>query len=99
MQDYGPIRLALAVLAVSFAYLTGLTAGARRRGVAPLGRLYRWILRTAVASLAVLVSGGLDPVSGVMLAVVTAGVGIGFLRGRRAPKPPEDLSKLLFPKE
>lgn len=98
MQDYEPIRWALAVLAGSFAYLTGLAAGARLSGVAPLGRLYRWILRTAVASLAVLVSGGLDAVSGIMLAVVTAGAGVGFLRGRRPPKPPEDLSKLLFPK-
>lgn len=99
MQDYGPIRLLLAVLAAAFAYCLGHALGARRRGGVTLGGLYRWALRTTAAAMAVLVTGGLDTIAGIMLASAAGLTGLGFLRGRQPPKPPEDLSKLLFPKQ
>jgi hypothetical protein len=99
MGDYRWVRLLLAVLAVCFVYLLGRTSGAVLRGAATVKGLYRWILRAAAALLAVLLTGGADVVTVAML--VCAGlVGLlGLVQGRRPPKAPEDLSKVMFPRE
>lgn len=94
-----PARLLLAALAVGFVYLLGRTAGAMLRGAATGRGLYRWTLRAAVALLAVLLTGGADVVAVGMLAGAGVGGILGLMLGRRPPKAPEDLSKLMFPRE
>jgi hypothetical protein len=94
-----PVRLLLAVLAVCFVYVLGRNTGAMFRGAATAKGLYRWSLRATVALLAVLLTGGADVVAVVMLACAGLGGVVGLIRGRRPPKAPEDLSKLMFPRE
>ncbi len=99
MGDYQGVRILLAVLAVCFAYRLGRTGGAVLRGAATVRGLYRWTLRAAVALLAVLLTGGADVVAVAMLACAGLVGLLGLLQGRRPPKAPEDLSKLIFPRD
>ncbi len=94
-----PVRVLLAALAVGFVYLLGRTAGAMLRGAATAKGLYRWTLRATVALLAVLLTGGADVVAVGMLAGAGVGGILGLMLGRRPPKAPEDLSKVMFPRQ
>lgn len=64
----------------------------------PFSRTYTWLLRTLVALLAVFWRAGLDWVSLSTIAAVAISIALGFLADRHPPKP-DELEKVIFPKQ
>lgn len=91
------LRAVLGLLCVFFAHWLGRSAARARRG----GKhgLFRWTVRTVLTGLAVAWRYGLD---GVMIAVLlgaAASAGLGAWLESRPPKPGEDLSEQIVPKD
>jgi hypothetical protein len=92
------LRGLLGFLGMSAAFMTGRSAVAVRKGWQKPSKLYGWAIRTLVCVVAVAFRNPLDTVDLIVwgLAVVALAAGMGSVL--RA-KPPEDLTRRIFPDE
>jgi hypothetical protein len=93
------LRIAIGVLCVTFAFFWG-RAVSRRRFPAPRGAgSTGWAIRTLASGAALLWGTGTD----LFVLGFYLGAGLSFAAGlllnRKPPKPPEDLSREIFPEE
>jgi hypothetical protein len=92
------LRGLLGFLGMSSAFMTGRSAVAVRKGWQKPSRLYGWAIRTVVCVVAVAFRNPVDTVDFIvwgMAAVAFAGGMLSVLR----LKPPEDLTRRIFPDE
>ncbi len=93
------LRIAIGLMCVVFAFFWGRATSRRglptRRGAGSMG----WAIRTLVSGAALLWGTG----TGLFAYGFYVGAGLsfatGYLLSRKPPKPPEDLSKELFPEK
>lgn len=90
------LRAVLVLLAVFFGYMVGRSAVRVYRG-AGKGKMYGWLVRTLVTTLAASWRRGLDLLMVVLLISLAAAIAGGAWQELRPRKPPEDLSKEIFP--
>ena len=92
------LRGLLGFLGMSSAFMTGRSAVAVRKGWQKPSKLYGWAIRTLVCVVAVAFRNPVDTVDFIvwgMAAVAFAGGMLSVLR----LKPPEDLTRRIFPDE
>lgn len=92
------LRGLLGLLGMGSAFMTGRSVAAVRKGWQKPSRLYGWVVRTVVCVVAVAFRNPLDTVD----AIVWALAAVAFAGGVRSvlrQKPPEDLTRRIFPDE
>lgn len=91
------LRIVLGLMCVAFAYLLGRALARRghvaRRGLGPAS----WAVRTLLAGGAITWRAGIDALAAGVYALAAVAAGTGFYLARRPRKPPEDLTKQMFP--
>jgi hypothetical protein len=92
------LRGLLGFLGMAAAFMTGRSAVAVRKGWQKPSRLYGWAVRTLVCVVAVAFRNRLDTVDVIVWGMAAVGFGGGMLSASRA-KPPEDLTRQIFPDE
>jgi hypothetical protein len=90
-------RAVLGLLCVFFAHYLGRAIVRQIRLPRPGWDLFRWTLRTLVTAAGLIWQGGLDALSITFLALAVLSCGAGVYIERRPPKPPEDLTHVIFP--
>jgi hypothetical protein len=92
------LRGLLGFLGMSSAFMTGRSAVAVRKGWQKPSKLYGWAIRTLVCVVAVAFRNPVDTVD----AIVWGMAAVAFAGGMRSvlhQKPPEDLTRRIFPDE
>ena len=89
-------RGVLGVLCIFFAYMTGRVLPAFRKGQLKPSRFYGWLLRTMVCALAVVIRHWVDSLAIGVWVLAAAAFALSF-RGASREKPPEDLTRQIFP--
>ncbi|MBS1854140.1 MAG: hypothetical protein JST11_02150 [Acidobacteria bacterium] len=97
-SSYEFLRAVLALMGVACAYLAGRTLAGVRRGWQKLSRLYGWILRSVVCLAAIVFRFPVDVMAMLTWSVAVLLFALGYLQAL-SRKPPEDLSKDIFPPE
>ena len=92
------LRGLLGFLGMAAAFMTGRSAVAVRKGWQKPSRLYGWVARTLVCVVAVAFRNRLDTVDVIVWGLAAVGCAGGMLSASRA-KPPEDLTRQIFPDE
>jgi hypothetical protein len=92
------LRGLLGFLGMAAAFMTGRSAVAVRKGWQKPSRLYGWAVRTLVCVVAVAFRNRLDTVDVIVWGLAAVGCAGGMLSASRA-KPPEDLTRQIFPDE
>ena len=92
------LRGLLGFLGMGAAFMTGRSAVAVRKGWQKPSRLYGWVARTLVCVVAVAFRNRLDTVDVIVWGMAAVGCAGGMLSASRA-KPPEDLTRQIFPDE
>ena len=92
------LRGLLGFLGMAAAFMTGRSAVAVRKGWQKPSRLYGWAVRTLVCVVAVAFRNPVDTVDLIVWGLAAAGCAGGMLSALRA-KPPEDLTRRIFPDE
>ena len=92
------LRGVLGLIALGCAYMAGRSAAALRKGWQEKSRLYGWIVRTAACLVAVAIR---HPVDNADIAVwlLAAGACALGVRNTSRERPPEDLTRTIFPDE
>jgi hypothetical protein len=80
------------------AYMTGRSAAAVRKGWQKPSRLCGWVIRTVVCMVSVAFRNPVDTVDLIVWALAAAAFA-GGMRVVSRQKPPEDLTRLIFPDE
>jgi len=93
-----PLRVALGLLAVFFAYYLGRSSMALCQGRQARSRTMTWVLRTAVCVLAVFWGAGLDLLSGAVVFLAVLACAAGAYRQLHPPKD-DELVKKMFSKD
>jgi hypothetical protein len=96
--SYEFLRGVLALIGVGCAYMAGRTLVAVRRGWQKLSRLYGWIIRSVVCLAAIVFRHPVDLMAIFTWTVAALVFALGYLQAL-SHKPPEDLSKDIFPHE
>jgi hypothetical protein len=92
------LRGLLGFLGMGAAFMTGRSAVAVRRGWQKPSRLYGWAIRTAVCVVAVAFRNRVDTVDLIVWGLAALALAGGVLSVLRQ-KPPEDLTRQIFPDE
>ena len=92
------LRGLLGFLGMSSAFMTGRSAVAVRKGWQKPSKLYGWAIRTLVCVVAVAFRNPLDTVDLIVWGLAAVGFAGGMLSALRQ-KPPEDLTRQIFPDE
>jgi hypothetical protein len=92
------LRGLLGFLGLSSAFMTGRSAVAVRKGWQKPSRLYGWAIRTAVCVVAVAFRNPVDTVDLIVWGLVALAFAAGMQSVLRH-KPPEDLTRRIFPDE
>ena len=92
------LRGLLGFLGMSAAFMTGRSAVAVRKGWQKPSRLYGWAIRTAVCVVAVAFRNPVDTVDFIVWGMAAGAFAGGMLSVLRL-KPPEDLTRRIFPDE
>ena len=90
------LRGVLGVLAVFFAYLTGRSAVAVRKGKQKLIAFYGWVFRTLACAVVIAIRHDVDAVDIAVWTLCLAALAAGWVTAARA-KEPEDLTRQIFP--
>jgi hypothetical protein len=90
------LRGLLGFLGMAAAYMTGRSAVAVRKGWQKPSRLYGWAIRTLVCVVAVAFRNRVDIVDLIVWGMAAVACAGGVLSTLRA-KPPEDLTRRIFP--
>lgn len=91
------LRAVLVLLAVFFGFMLGRSSALVYRGVQGKSRMYGWLVRTVLTVLAATWRHGVDRLVVILLAAVALAVAGGAWDALRPRKPPEDLSRRIFP--
>jgi hypothetical protein len=92
------LRGLLGFLGMAAAFMTGRSAVAVRKGWQKPSRLYGWAIRTAVCVVAVAFRNPVDTVDLIVWVLVAVACAAGMWIALRQ-KPPEDLTRRIFPDE
>ena len=92
------LRGLLGFLGMSAAFMTGRSAVAVRKGWQKPSRLYGWVIRTVVCLVAIAFRNPMDSVDLIVWGLAAVGFAGGMLSALRQ-KPPEDLTRQIFPDE
>ena len=92
------LRGLLGLLGMGAAFMTGRSAVAVRKGWQKPSRLYGWVIRTVVCLVAIAFRNPMDSVDLIVWGLAAVGFAGGMLSASRA-KPPEDLTRQIFPDE
>jgi hypothetical protein len=92
------LRGLLGFLGMAAAFMTGRSAVAVRKGWQKPSRLYGWAIRTAVCVVAVAFRNPVDTVDLIVWVVGAVACAAGMWSALRQ-KPPEDLTRQIFPDE
>ena len=92
------LRGLLGLLGTGSAFMTGRSVVAVRRGWQKLSRIYGWVVRTAVCMVAVAFRNPVDTVDLIVWGLAAIAFAGGMASVWRA-KPPEDLTRQIFPDE
>jgi hypothetical protein len=90
------IRGVLGLLCLFFGYMGGRAAAAVHKGRIRPARLYTWILRMVVCSVALVIRHPIDAVAILVWTIEIALFGVGYWMVLNQ-RPPEDLSHEIFP--
>jgi hypothetical protein len=90
------LRAVLVLLAVFFGYMLGRSAVRVYRG-AGKGKMYGWLVRTLVTTLAASWRRGMDLLMVVLLVLLVLAIAGGAWHELRPRKPAEDLTREIFP--
>jgi hypothetical protein len=91
------LRLVLALMCAAFAWFFGRALAGRRIPGARRTRPGSWAVRTLLAAFGVVYLTGFDALAIGTLATAVVAAVVGFLVSRRPPRPPEDLTRQIFP--
>lgn len=94
-----PFQILLGLLGIFFAHFLGRSAVRLSRRQATRARFLTWLLRTAACLYAVVWFGGLRTVAALVLALAVLSLAWGLFDEYRPKKPPEDLTRIMFPPE
>jgi hypothetical protein len=92
------LRGVLGIIGVACAYMAGRSLLAVRRGWHKLSTLYGWILRAAVCLAAIVFRYPVDGIAMMVWALAALTFAAGYWQAMHR-KPPEDLSREIFPHE
>jgi hypothetical protein len=92
------LRGLLGFLGMAAAFMTGRSAVAVRKGWQKPSRLYGWVIRTVVCLVAIAFRNPMDSVDLIVWGLAAVGFAGGMLSALRQ-KPPEDLTRQIFPDE
>jgi hypothetical protein len=92
------LRGLLGFLGMAAAFMTGRSAVAVRKGWQKPSRLYGWAIRTAVCVVAVAFRNPVDTVDFIVWALAAVAFAGGMWSASHQ-KPPEDLTRQIFPDE
>ncbi len=92
------LRGVLGLIGVGCAYMAGRSAAALRKGWQKKSRLYGWIARTAACLIAMAVRHPVDIAEITVCALAAAACALAF-RSTMRERPPEDLTRVIFPDE
>ena len=92
------LRGLLGLLGMGAAFMTGRSAVAVRKGWQKPSRLYGWVIRTLVCVAAVAFRNPLDTVDLIVWGLAAVAFAGGMWSALRQ-KPPEDLTRRIFPDE
>ena len=92
------LRGLLGLLGMGAAFMTGRSAVAVRKGWQKPSRLYGWVIRTVVCVVAIAFRNPMDAVDLIVWGLAAVALAGGMGSGLRA-KPPEDLTRRIFPGE
>jgi hypothetical protein len=92
------LRGLLGFLGFSSAFMTGRSAVAVRKGWQKSSRLYGWAVRTVVCVAAVAFRNPMDTVDFIVWGLAAVAFAAG-MRSVSRQKPPEDLTRRIFPDE
>ena len=92
------LRGLLGFLGMGAAFMTGRSAVAVRKGWQKPSRLYGWAIRTAVCVVAVAFRNRVDAVDLIVWGMAAVALA-GGMRSALRQKPPEDLTRQIFPDE
>jgi hypothetical protein len=90
------LRGVLGVIGVGCAFMAGRSLVAVRRGWQKLGTLYGWIIRAAVCLAAIIFRHPVDNIAVLLWTVAAALFAVAIWQTSHR-KPPEDLSRQIFP--
>jgi hypothetical protein len=92
------LRGLLGFLGMGAAFMTGRSAVAVRKGWHKPSRLYGWAIRTVVCVVAVAFRNRVDTVDLIVWGLAALAFAVG-VRSALRQKPPEDLTRQIFPDE
>ena len=92
------LRGLLGFLGMAAAFMTGRSAAAVRKGWQKPSRLYGWAVRTLVCVVAVAFRNPVDTVDLIVWGLAAVAFA-GGMRSALHQKPPEDLTRRIFPDE
>jgi hypothetical protein len=92
------LRGLLGLLGMGAAFMTGRSAVAVRKGWRKPSSLYGWVIRTLVCVVAVAFRNPVDTVDAIVWGLAAVALAAGALSVLRQ-KPPEDLTRQIFPDE
>lgn len=91
------LRLVLGLMCIAFAHFLGrsIRRGPQpgRRGLGPTS----WALRTLLAGAAITWQVGIDTLAAAVYVLALAAAAAGYYLEGKPPKPPEDLTRQMFP--
>ena len=92
------LRGTLGVIGLGCAYMAGRSLAAVRKGWQKLPKLYGWLIRAFVCLAAIVLRHPLDGIALTVWGLSVAAFGIAYWQTMNQ-KPPEDLSREIFPHE
>ncbi|MGA3095885.1 MAG: hypothetical protein ABSF25_05480 [Bryobacteraceae bacterium] len=92
------LRGVLGLIGVGCAYMAGRSAAAVRKGWQKKPRLYGWIVRTSACLIAMAIRHPVDIAEIAVWVVAAAACALAF-RSTTRERPPEDLTRTIFPDE
>lgn len=92
------LRGVLGIVGVGCAFMAGRSLAAVRKGWQKLPKLYAWIIRAVVCLGAIVLRHPLDTIAAGVWAAAAIAFGLAYWQTLHQ-KPPEDLSREIFPHE
>ena len=90
------LRGVLGLIGIGCAYMAGRSAAALRKGWQKKSRLYGWIVRTSACLIAMAIRHPVDNADIAIWVLSAAACALGF-RITSRERPPEDLTRTIFP--
>jgi hypothetical protein len=92
------LRGVLGLIGIGCAYMAGRSAAALRKGWQKKSRLYGWVIRTLACLIAMVIRHPVDAAAIAVWILSAAACALAFWSTSRE-RPPEDLTRTIFPDE